>query len=77
MGKIKDLCTSGSGVSSMRVMSFASLTIGGVLAIVGLAMRVNLTELSLLTGVFVGSAFGGKAAQKFAENRKEVPSGED
>jgi hypothetical protein len=74
MGKIRELCTSGSGVSSMRVMSFIALGFGGMIAVVGLAMRVNLTELSLLSGVFVGAAFGGKVGQKFAEVRRDSPA---
>lgn len=65
---LKSLFSQDSGVSSMRLMSFISLFLGGAIAIAGLAMKVNLTELSILVGVFVGSAFGGKAVQKFAEH---------
>lgn len=62
-----------SGVSAMRIMAFISLVIGGGIAVAGLIMKVNLTELSILVGVFVGSAFGGKAIQKFAENKGGDP----
>lgn len=72
-GYMRQLCTAGSGVSSMRLMSFISLGVGSMIAIVGLIMRVNLSELSILSGVFVTSAFGGKALQKFAENKGGDP----
>jgi hypothetical protein len=65
---LQKLFSENSTVSSMRFMGFIALLLGGVIAIGGLIMRVNLTELSILVGVFVGSAFGGKAAQKFAEH---------
>lgn len=64
---LKKLLSEESGVSAMRLMAFVSLFLGGGIAIAGLIMKVNLTELSILVGVFVGSAFGGKAVQKFAE----------
>lgn len=70
---VRQLCTAGSGVSSMRLMGFISLGVGSVVAIVGLIMRVNLSELAILSGVFVTSAFGGKALQKFAENKGGDP----
>lgn len=66
-GNLKKLLSEESGVSAMRIMAFISLGLGGVIAVAGLIMKVNLTELSILVGVFVGSAFGGKAIQKFAE----------
>jgi hypothetical protein len=65
---LKALFSEASGVSSMRIMGFISLILGGGIAIAGLVMKANLTELSILVGVFVGSAFGGKAVQKFAEH---------
>lgn len=56
-----------SDISSMRVLSFLSLVMGGIIATVGMYKQVELSGLSMLTGVFVGSAFGGKVMQKFAE----------
>lgn len=56
-----------SGISMMRVMSLVSLTVGSILGLAGLWMRIDLTQLALLCGVFVGAAFGGKTVQKFAE----------
>lgn len=70
---LRQLCTAGTGISSMRLMSFISLGVGSVIGIVGLVMRVNLSELAILSGVFVTSAFGGKALQKFAENKGGDP----
>jgi hypothetical protein len=55
--------------SSMRVMSFLSLITGIVLASVGLAVGKDLSSLAVLSGVFVGAAFGGKAAQSSIENK--------
>lgn len=60
-----------SRMSIMRLMGILSLLTGIGLAIAGLIMRVNLTELSLLVGVFVGAAFSGKAVQKFAERKRD------
>lgn len=68
---LKALLSKEDGVSSMRIMSFISLFFGGGIAIAGLVMRVNLTELSILVGVFIGSSFGGKAIQKFAEKTED------
>jgi hypothetical protein len=55
-------------------MSLISLLVGSLLAILGLYLKVDLLGLSALVGVFVGSGFTGKVAQKFAETKIE-PSG--
>jgi uncharacterized membrane protein YiaA len=51
-------------VSTMRLMSLLSLLVGAVIAFVGLMRGADLKDLSWLVGVFVTSAFGGKAIQK-------------
>lgn len=71
MEKLKRLYISlfseNSEISIMRVMSIMSLVFAATISIVGLYQDKNLTDLAILVGVFVGSAFGGKAVQKFAE----------
>lgn len=56
-----------SGVSSMRVMAFVSLFAGVTIAFIGVFRGSDLMGLSALAGVFVGSAFAGKAVQKAQE----------
>lgn len=54
-------------VSSMRVMSFLCIILGGAIAFYGLHTTKDLIGLAALVGVFVGPAIGGKIIQKFAE----------
>jgi uncharacterized membrane protein YiaA len=63
-----------SSVSAMRVMSMLSLFFGMIIAIIGLYRNADLNGLSLLVGIFITSAFGGKAIQKRFE--KPNPSDE-
>lgn len=56
----------------MRVMSMAALWTAAVLAFVGLMRGSDLTGLSLLAGVFVGAAFGGKVMQSSVESKETV-----
>lgn len=51
----------------MRVMSIASLIVGSVIGAYGVYSGKDMNSLSVLCGVFVGAAFGGKVGQKFAE----------
>ena len=51
-------------VSVMRLMSLLSLLAGIAIAIIGMLRGADLKELAWLVGVFVTSAFGGKAMQK-------------
>jgi hypothetical protein len=64
---LKELLSETGELSTMRVMSFVSLALGGAVAIIGLLKGKDLTSLALLSGVFVGAAFGGKVAQKSKE----------
>lgn len=64
---LEKLFSSTSDVSSMRVMGFFSLIIGSVIAFIGVFKGLELMGLSTLVGVFVGSAFAGKAIQKASE----------
>lgn len=67
MDFIRLLFSEGSDVSSMRIMSFMSLLIGGYIAIYGMYKNMDLAELAILSSVFVGAAFGGKIMQKIQE----------
>jgi hypothetical protein len=59
-------------VSAMRAMSFISLFCGIGLAFYGLYTNKDLTGLTMLVSVFVGSAFGGKIWQKSIEAKSEA-----
>lgn len=67
MDTIKKLLSESSDLSCMRAMSLLSLLLAGAIAVIGLIKNVDLSALSLLVGVFVAAAFGGKVGQKFAE----------
>lgn len=64
---IRELLSSDSPVSSMRLMSFIALICGCVIALLGLYLGRDLMGLAALCGVFVTGAFGGKAFQKMTE----------
>jgi len=68
---IKNMLSSSTEVSAMRVMSFIALFIAGYLAVHGMNTGRDLNALAVLCTVFAGAAFGGKIAQKFAEKDKE------
>jgi hypothetical protein len=51
----------------MRVMSLLSLCFGFAVFISGLVAGRDLSQVSVIVGIFVGAAFGGKVAQKFGE----------
>jgi multisubunit Na+/H+ antiporter MnhG subunit len=53
----------------MRLMAVISLLAGTAIALWGITKGVDLRDLATLVGVFVGSAFGGKAIQKGFEKR--------
>lgn len=59
-----------SEISSMRVMSLFSVLSATGLAVYGINKGQPLDSLSILCGVFLGAAFGGKVSQKFAENKE-------
>lgn len=56
-----------SSVSCMRVMSMLSLLLGAGVAYLQIFNACKLSDSATIVGIFVGSAFGGKVAQKFAE----------
>jgi uncharacterized membrane protein YiaA len=68
---LKSLLSENSTVSAMRVMAFIALFIGAGLAFAGMYAGKDLNALSVLVGVFVGAAFGGKMVQKFAEVKSD------
>lgn len=53
--------------SALRVMSFISLTIGSIIALVGLYKSSDLSQVAQLSAVFVVAAFGAKVGQKYVE----------
>lgn len=63
------LVSADDGVSTMRLMALVSLLAGTGIALWGITKGVDLRDLATLVGVFVGSAFGGKAIQKGFEKR--------
>lgn len=65
------LTSADDGVSTMRLMALLSLLAGTGIALWGIAKGADLNGLAVLVGVFVGSAFGGKAIQKGFEKRKD------
>lgn len=67
---IKPLLDPKSDVSSMRAMGFIALIAAIIIAVIGLFKGVDLNNLGILCGVFVGPAFLGKAAQHFSESRE-------
>ena len=68
---LKSCLSQDSSVSSMRIMSFIALFAAIGVTAYGMYRAFNLTELSLLVGVFIGAAFGGKAYQKKIELDKD------
>ena len=69
---VKKLISESSDVSSMRVMSFMTLGFSYLITVIALVMNKDLGDISMLAGVFVGSAFTGKAVQKFSEIKRGV-----
>jgi hypothetical protein len=65
----------GSGYSMMRLLSFLSIVSaicvsGFVITLVFLKTDISyIREMILLVGTFLGFGFGGKAVQKFGENK--------
>lgn len=59
----------GQPPSVMRVMAASSLGAGIALAVIGLWLHEDLSQLAILSSVFVVPAFTGKAVQKHIETR--------
>jgi len=70
---LRQILSENPDASCMRLMALLSLVIGGAIAFIGLYRGTDITGLSLLCGVFVGSAFGGKVWQKSVEARGAGP----
>lgn len=64
---IRDLFSENGSVSMMRMLSLISLLLAGWIAVRGLETHADLSGLSMLCGVFVGAAMGGKVMQKSFE----------
>lgn len=54
-------------VSTMRLMSLASLLCGMIIGLYGVYKGTDLTGVAAISGVFVTAAFTGKAVQKSME----------
>lgn len=54
-------------ISTVRVMAFISLLTGVAVGLYGVYAGKDLAGLAQVCGVFIGAAFTGKVAQKFAE----------
>lgn len=54
----------------MRVMCMISLLTGCYVGIIGLYQNKPLTDVSVLVGVFLSTAFAGKVVQKNSEIKK-------
>lgn len=68
---LTELFSENGKISSMRAMAFAALLLGGSIAIYGMAhSNPDYSGIALLSGVFVGAAFGGKVMQKRSEVAK-------
>lgn len=65
------LISAKSDISSMRVMSLMSVIAAIVLAFHGINRGQPLDSLSILCGVFLGAAFGGKVGQKVVEVKQD------
>ena len=65
---VKLMFSENNDVSAIRGMSFLSLSVGGLIALYGMYKNQPLTDLAVLSGTFVGSAFAGKVWQKKYEN---------
>ena len=61
------LSENGDDISTVRLMSLVSLATGVALGIYGVIAGKDLGGLAQVCCVFVGAAFTGKVAQKFAE----------
>jgi hypothetical protein len=63
-----------SEVSCLRFMAVLALFFGFSLGIAGLWMGKDLSQVGILSGVFVGPAFAAKVGQKFAEVKSDNTS---
>jgi len=71
MGKfVKELLAENGNVSTTRVMSLTSLFIGAMIAIYGIYMGKDMGGIAEICGIFVGSSFSAKVAQKYMEGSK-------
>lgn len=61
----------GDDVSMVRLMCLVSLVTGVCIGLYGVYKGIDLTGVSAICAVFVGAAFTGKVAQKFAEKQGE------
>jgi hypothetical protein len=64
----KSLISEGENeISAVRVMALLSLVTGVVIGGVGVYLSKDLGGVAQICGIFVGAAFAGKTASKFAE----------
>lgn len=70
---ISKLLSENKDVSCMRVMSIISLVFGGIVAILSITSKVEMSGAAQMVSVFVVSAFGGKTLQKHMESKNPMP----
>lgn len=56
-------------ISLMRVMALYSVIVSSMIALYGIYSNKDLTDVAALAGVFLGTAFAGKAGQKYMEKK--------
>jgi uncharacterized membrane protein YfcA len=59
-------------ISALRFMSVLCVFIAGAIAFYGITHGSNLGDISVLCGTFLGTAFGAKVGQKFAEVKQTI-----
>lgn len=57
----------GDDISAVRVMSLISLLTGVSIGLYGVYKGIDLGGVAQICAIFIGAAFTGKVAQKFAE----------
>lgn len=67
MSFIRDLLSESGSISAMRVMALICVLAAVGVAMFGLKEKSDVGQISILCGIFLGAAFGGKVGQKFAE----------
>lgn len=68
---LKQILSENGTISSVRFMAITCVFSAAACAFYGIYTNKDLVSVSVLCGVFLSAAFGGKVGQKFAENKSE------
>ena len=74
MDFIKNMLSGSGEVSSMRVLCVGAFIIASLMAFFALGLVYfgkDITQVTILVGMFLGAAIGGKVTQKAIEVNKE------